>query len=633
MCSTSGSMSDPTRLTRLLPFLGWRGIDRPSLTKDLLAGLTVALLVIPQSLAYAQLAGLPAHYGLYSAFIPAIVGVLFGSSALLSTGPVALTSLLTAASVGLMASAGSRDYIGLVIVLSLLSGLCQIAFGLARAGALMSLISHPVLVGFINAAALIIAFSQLPALAGISVAPNESFLVSMGHMLANVDGMHLPSLAIGAGSLAALYFLRKYLPRLPGVLIVMAAVTVLSQLSGFGAGGGAIVGEIPRGLPGLAMPDLSWKSTASLLPSAFLIALVSFLEASSSCKTIAARTRTRWDINQELVGQGLAKIAGAFSQSMPVSGSFSRSALNLALGAKTGMSSVFAAGFVLLALLFFTPSLFHLPKPALAALIILAVIGLIDIKSMRNAWHANREDGLAAVLTFTATIAFAPNVQIGMLAGIVFSLGAFIYRRMVPQIVPVRLHLDGTLRQEAVGVESPVDETVAALRFDAGLFFANVAIFENAVLSLERHHPKIEIVLIVGSGINLIDASAVEMLRALNRSLRERKVSLIFSGMKPQVMSVIERTGLRQEIGEAAFFDSDTAALAALRDRAAAEPTQDIVEAIDPDMARSATIAADAGPVSENHANRDQPYRDQRSPAPQATPAPIPHNAPTREIP
>ena len=605
-------MSEAAR--RLLPFLGWQRASRATLAADLLAGVTVALLVIPQSLAYAQLAGLPAHYGLYAAIVPTIVGVLFGSAALLSTGPVALTSLLTAASVGVLAQTGTDAYIAHVITLAFLSGLFQIAFGLARAGALMSLISHPVLTGFINAAALIIAMSQLPALAGIPVATNESFLLAMGHLITRAGSIHLPSLAIGLASLAALWVFKRHFPKWPGVLFVIAAATAISQAIDYGATGGAVIGDIPHGLPALALPALDWRSTSLLAPSAFLIALVSFLEASSSCKTIAAKTRTRWDINQELIGQGLAKVAGAFSQSMPSSGSFSRSALNLSLGARTGLSSLFAAAFVLLTLLFFTPLLHHLPKPALAALIILAVSGLIDIKAMRSAWLANREDGLAAILTFAATVAFAPNVQIGMLVGMVFSLGAFIYRRMVPQIVPVRLHLDGTLRHAMPGPrpDSPIDETVAALRFDAGLFFANVAIFENAVLRLERHNPRLEVVLIVASSINLIDASAIEMLRGLNRNLRERKVTLLFSGVKRQVMEVIERTGLAEEIGRAAFFDSDSAALEALRARAATEPTQDVVEATDPDIATAAAIAADAGP-SGDEAQEADPEESKRA--------------------
>jgi SulP family sulfate permease len=553
--------------TRVFPFLGWPRVDTATLIKDLVAGLTVALLVVPQSLAYAQLAGVPAYYGLYAAFIPSIIGVLFGSSALLSTGPVAMTSLLTAASVSQITPPGTAQFLSYVTLLALLSGLMQIGMGLARAGFLLNLLSHPVLIGFINAAAVVIALSQLPSLTGITVPQSGNVLKDSLHLLQGIDGVHGLTLALGALGIAILYGFKRFAPRLPGVLVMVCVLTGISYSVGFGDKGGAVVGMVPEGLPSLSIPQLSWQASVTLLPAALVIALVSFMEAMSSCKVIAIKTRARWNENQEMIGQGLAKVAAAFCQSMPVSGSFSRSALNLAAHGKTGLSSLFTAAFVLLTLLLFTSLLYHLPKPALAAMIILAVANLIDVPAMRYAWKANRDDGIAAVLTFAATLALAPNIQNGILVGIAFSLGAFIYRRMTPRLALLTLQQDGGVHEAADREDENAARKIAALRFDAALFFANAAFFEDAILKLQRDNPKLSYIVVAASGIHHLDASAVEMLRTLVRNLRECGIALVFSGAREQFLEVARRTGLAAEIGEANFFDSDEIAFKALQAR------------------------------------------------------------------
>jgi len=552
---------------RLLPFLNWPRVDAKSLSRDLFAGIAVSLLAIPQSLAYAQLAGVPAYYGLYAALIPSIVAILFGSSALLSTGPVAMTSLLTAASVSHITAPGTAEFVSYVTLLALLSGLFQIGFGLARAGVLLNLLSHPVLMGFINAAALIIALSQLPALTGITVPPTDHFLVDIWHILSKSEALHGMSLALGLLAIALLLGFRRFAPRLPGVLIMVLILTGLSYLSRFAEHGGNVVGQIPTGMPNISVPAMSWRATMTLLPAAFVIALVSFMEAMSSCKVIALKTRTGWDENQELIGQGLAKVAAAFCHSMPVSGSFSRSALNLASNAKSGFSSLVSAGFVLVTLLYFTPLLYHLPKPALAAMIVLAVVNLIDFSALRHSWQAGRDDGIAAVLTFIATLAFAPNIQNGILTGIIFSLCAYIYHRMSPRIVMLGRNADGVL-VDAVHHRLPaLHERIAALRFDATLFFANASFFEDAILKLERENSKLKYILVVASGINHIDATAVEMLRRLLLRLRECGITLAFSSTKRQVLDVVRRTGLAAELGENNIFAADDLALTELSER------------------------------------------------------------------
>jgi len=560
----------PIRLRSLLPFLAWPRPTRSSVRDDLLAGIAVALLAIPQALAYAQLAGVPAQYGLYAALIPAVVGVLFGSSTLLATGPVALTSMLTAASVSQSAAPGSDSYIAIVMLLALLSGLMQIALGLARAGVLLNLLSHPVLIGFVNAAALVIALTQLPALTGIAVTQDGSIVAATWDLLGNAHRAQALSVAFGLLALALLIGFKRFAPRLPGVLMMVVVLTLLSQASQFGASGGAIIGVIPLGLPGLSVPALSWQAVQTQLPAALVIALVSFMEAMSSCKAIAARTRTRWDENQELIGQGLAKVAAAFCQSMPVSGSLSRSALNLASHARSGWSMLFAAGFVALGLAFFTPLLYHLPKPALAAVIVMAVFQLIDLPAMRTAWRAQRDDGIAALLTFVATLAFAPNIQNGILAGIVFSLGAFIYRRMLPQVAVQVLDADGVPRALDSSDSRGGLERIGVLRFDAALFFANASFFADAVLKLERERPGLQAIVVQANGINLLDATAVEMLRSLIRQLRERGITLAFSHAKQHFIDVAERSGLSDEIARENFFADDETAFRVVRARLSA---------------------------------------------------------------
>lgn len=532
-----------------------------------MAGITVSLIAIPQSLAYAQLAGVPPLYGLYAAFIPSIVGALFGSSAILSTGPVAMTSLLTAASVGALVAPATDAFYAYVTMLALLSGIFQLGFGLARVGVLLSLVSQPVLMGFINAAALIIAMSQLPALMGISVRQSQHLLLDTWNVVSRPDLLHEMSLAFGLAAIVLLVAFRRFAPRLPGVLITVALATWVSHAAGFADRGGRIVGDIPSGLPSFTVPALDWVAIRALLPAAFVLALISFMEAMSSCKVIAIRRRTRWDENQELIGQGLAKIASALCQSMPVSGSFSRSALNLAAGAATGLSSVFGAASVVATLLFFTPYLHDLPKPVLAAMIMLAVLNLIDVRSMRQAWLASRDDGLAATATFVTTLAFAPNIQNGILTGILLSLTAFLYRQMRPRIVMVSLHEDGTLRDAERFDLPPLHARIGAMRFDASLYFANATYFEEAVLKLERDRPDVVFIMVAAHSINDIDATGVEMLRNLAQRLQQSGVTLVLSGVKSKVLDILERTGVVEVLGRDNLYGSDHAAIADLHAR------------------------------------------------------------------
>lgn len=535
-----------------------------TLKADIFAGITVSLVAIPQSLAYAQLAGVPAYYGLYAALIPTLMGALFGSSNQLSTGPVAMTSLLTAASVAPLAASGTDLFYSYVILLAFISGLLQVMFGILRAGVLLNFLSNPVLMGFINAAAIIIGLSQLPTLMGIPASQSTHFLLDISQVLIHTSDLHVPSLVFGLTAIVFLIGFKRFMPKAPGVLVTVVILTLASYWVGYAGMGGAVIGVIPQGLPTMSLPPLDWQATVALLPAAFVIALISFMEAMSSSKVIAIKTRQPWDENKELIGQGLAKIAAAFSQSMPVSGSFSRSALNLASDARTPLASIISALSVLATLLFFTSLLHHLPKPVLAAIIMMAVLNLINFESIRQAWLASKDDGIAAVITFVATLAFAPNIQNGILTGILLSLSLLLFRLMRPRIAVLGQHSDTTLRDAVLHKLPPLHPKLGAIRFDGALRFVNVSYFENAILKLERENPKMTRILVQCSGINQIDASGIEMLRNLTEKLKTNGIQLSFSSVKHQVSHVMLTTGLLSQIGNENIFATDRDAVADL---------------------------------------------------------------------
>jgi len=549
---------DPAKLrqpgaiwARLFPFMTWLPkINQETLKADFIAGLTVSLVAIPQSLAYAQLAGVPAYYGLYAALVPVIVGAMMGSSPVLSTGPVAMTSLLTAASIMTMAPYGSEQFYAYVTLMALWSGLFQMILGFARMGVLLNFLSYPVLRGFINAAAIIIGLSQLPAMLGLKLKNSTHFLSDVLHVVENIDHAHTLSLAFGIGALASLALLKKYAPRLPGVLIVVVIATIASYLIGFEADGGRVVGVIPQGLPSFGMPAIDVQASIHMLPTAFIIAIISFMEAMSSSKIIAIKTRTQWHENQELIGQGLAKIAAAFSNSMPVSGSFSRSALNLASGAKTGMASIFSALFVLITLLFFTKALYHLPKPVLSAVIMMAVYGLIDFSVFKESWKTVRADGIASVVTFGATLLFAPKIHWGILTGVILSLILYLMHSMKPEVVILGLDERGVLRNAKRHNLPRMHPRVTAIRFDGELYFANVNYFEQSILYLISNDPDVKFILVVGNGITSIDASGVEMLKNLLERLNKLGITLVFSSLSSSVRDVLIRSGICHLVGE-----------------------------------------------------------------------------------
>lgn len=550
---------------RLLPFLTWRRTWREhGLRGDLIAGVTVALVMIPQALAYAQLASLPPYIGLYACVLPALIAALFGSCAQLSTGPVALTALLTGASLMPFARPDSPEFLTLAILLALMSGIVQLSLGALRLGWLLNLVSRSVMTGFINAAALLICLSQVPALLGLTMNRSDHLLVDFWRLIFEFGAADLMSLLFGAGSFLCLIGLRRVAPRLPGVLLVVAVATAISALTGYAERGGAVIGEIPAGLPLPSVPAIDWSMALALLPAAFVIGLVSFMEATSSATLITSRTGEKWQQNQELIGQGLAKIASAFSGSMPVSASFSRSALNFATGARTGLASIVSVAVVILTLLYLTPLLWHLPNAVLAAVILLVVSGLIDFNALRRAWQASRDDGIASAMTFGMTLAFAPNIQIGIMTGLLLSLSLMLYRDMQPRTVLLGLHPDGTYRDlERFGLEHPHPRLVI-LRFDSPLTFVTSESFEKAALNAVKAQPNVSTLLISGTGLNAIDATGLHAISSLQERLRAEGRTLAFCGLKKQIIDPMERTGLWERLKPHAHYRTVGHALDAL---------------------------------------------------------------------
>jgi len=678
------------RLSRYLPFLSWFPMNGTALRGDLVAGITVALVLVPQSMAYAQLAGMPPVYGLYTAFLPVAIAALFGSSHQLATGPVAVVSLLTASALGPIAAPGSADYVALAIALALLVGIIQLGLGLLRLGVVVNFLSHPVIAGFTSAAAIIIALSQLNRILGVPMGRSGFFLGDVWGALQQVGETHVPTAVFGVGSFAAMVALRRFAPRLPGILIVVAACTALSAWIGFErnalgtiaqiadpeartlaadyadarqriaaltaqraaktaerrtvggatreraqhaatlgyqaevigleiedlqrenrrrlrllrklvfeeakdtggavqyapasgdarrwriqaidddgvqlAGGGEVVGAIPAGLPAFSVPRLDWATLSQILSTALVIALVGFMEAISIAKAIAAKTRQRLDANQELIGQGLANIVGAFTKCFPASGSFSRSAVNSASGARSGLSSVVTAAIVTLTLLFLTSLIYHLPQAVLAAVIMLAALSLVHFGAFAHAWRAQRHDGIAGAVTFVATIAVAPHLDLGILIGGGLAVLLFLYRTMRPRVAILGRDADGVLRDAALhGL--PLCDHIVAVRFDGQLYFANVPYFEDSLLGIPGRFPKVREILVVGDGINQLDASGDEAVRLLAERLRDNGVTLSFSGLKQQVKHVLAATGTLEKVGKENVFVDENRALAALAAR------------------------------------------------------------------
>ncbi|MFY9941107.1 MAG: SulP family inorganic anion transporter [Desulfobacterales bacterium] len=695
-------------LLKLFPFIAWfKTYGTDDLRRDAISGLTVALVLIPQSMAYAQLAGLPPYFGLYASFLPPMVAALFGSSRQLATGPVAVVSLMTAASLEPLATAGSSGYIAYAILLALMVGVFQLALGVLRLGLVVNFLSHPVVNGFTNAAALIIATSQLSKIFGVYVDKGEHhYETIIAVCKAALHFTHWPTFFMGALAFAIMYGLKRFVPRFPNVLAAVVVTTLISWGTGFQQdvrvaldaiatpkvhelvtsfnaavnevprlaeartaandrltrareakdamaildaehdaslitlrierlnheahvirkllrdmmlegvqkpdgsqqfflrgetpaglatdgriwrmrvgskplaadelllmGGGDVVGVVPRGVPSLSLPEINFGVLLRLFPYAAIISLLGFMEAISIAKAMAGKTGQRLDPNQELIGQGLANILGSMGKSYPTSGSFSRSAVNLQAGAITGLSSVFTSLTVVIVLLFFTPLLYHLPQSVLAAVIMMAVIGLVNVSGFVHAWEAQWYDGAISIATFIFTLVFAPHLDKGIMIGVVLSLLVFLYKSMRPTVVSLARTEDEALRCVLThGLQECPH--ISVIRFDGPLFFANASYLDDQITELMLTKRQLRHIVIASNGINDIDASGEETLSLLVDRIRSAGVEISFSGVNESVMKVFKRTHLLAKIGTDHIFATMERAIAAIHADAHRDSTE-----------------------------------------------------------
>ncbi|SCK59100.1 sulfate permease, SulP family [Variovorax sp. HW608] len=544
------------QLARWLPFLAWPRPDRALLFTEASAGITVALMVIPQGVAYAALAGMPLVTGVYAALFPALVAVLFSSSARLSVGPTALTSLLVGASLAPLAIRGSSEWVALAVWLTLLSGLMQVVLGTARFGWLLRLVNSPVLMGFTQGAAVLITLSQLPALLGFT-----------GRTVVQV--LHGPppdlvAIAFGLGGMAALWLGKRWVPRFPTTMALVAASAVISAALSYALRGGAVIGALPSGLPSFYWPG--WRSLeqfGNLLLPAFLITLVSFLETASSAKVDNARAGKLWNENQDLIGQGLGKIASGLTGSFPTSSSFSRSAITLYAGAKSQWSTLFSVAVVAAALLWAMPLLYHVPQAVLASIVATATIGLLRPSAFVALWRISRIEAAIAFGTFCLTIATAPSIYWGVLGGLLAALAHYMYRHLHPRIIEVGLHPDGSLRDRHLWHLPPLAPSLYALRMDAELDFASGSTLERAI-SVALARQKLTDVCLFAYPINRVDITGAEVFGSIRRLLESEGVRLHISGLKLPAQQVLERAGLLAPGPMLFSYRTDAEALAAL---------------------------------------------------------------------
>jgi SulP family sulfate permease len=542
--------------SRLMPFLCWIGELRKTevLRADLIAGITVALVLVPQSMAYAQLAGLPPYYGLYASFLPGMIAALFGSSRQLATGPVAVVSLMTASALEPIAGANPELYIAYAVLLAAMVGVFQIGLGLLRLGVMVNFLSHPVVVGFTNAAAIIIGTSQLGKLFGVSVErADHTYITVYNTVIEAFHSTHLETMLMAILALGIMITLKRFLPKVPNVLTAVIITTLVSWWIGFEQMGGNVIGTIPAGLPSLSLPELDFSILTKLLGTTVAISIIGFMEAISIAKAMAASTRQRLDANQELVGQGLGNIFSSLSQGYAVSGSFSRSAVNFSAGAKTGFSAVVTGTVVGITLLWLTPLLYHLPQATLASVIIMAVVNLVKIEPIKHAWMVERQDAAVAIITFMLTIIWAPHLDKGIAVGVILSLMLFLYRSMAPRVAVLSRDPDGSLRDAEVR-NLQTCRNISLIRFDGSLYFANTGYFEDKILERVAMKPDLKFVIIDAEGINSIDATGEEMLSNLIDRLKDAGVELIFARAKKQLWDTFDRTHLMDKLGRDHMF-------------------------------------------------------------------------------
>jgi len=521
---------------------------KSDLSGDLSAGFIVAVMLIPQGMAYAMLAGLPPVIGLYASTIPLLVYALFGTSRQLAVGPVAMVSLLVLAGVSTLAEPGTESYISLVLLLMLMVGVIQFLMGVLKLGFIVNFLSHAVISGFTSAAAIIIGLSQLKHLLGVKLESNQVFLV-LWEAIRKIAEINPISFAIGAGSIILLVTLKKVLPRVPGPLVVVVLSSIIVYLFQLQNAGVSIVGEVPKGLPSLSVPMFNMDSILLLLPIALTISFIGFMESIAMAKAIAAKEKYKIVPNKELVGLGLANVAGSFFSGYPVTGGFSRSAVNYQAGARTPLATMITAVLILLTLLFFTDFFYYLPNTVLAAIIMVAVYGLIDFKEAKGLFKVHKLDGGTWAVTFIATLFI--GIEQGILAGLAFSLVVFIARSAYPHMAEL-----GFLKNEEVFrnvkrfPEAETDPEVLIYRIDASLYFANMNFIEEKLCERVAESPALKWILLDFSGVNSIDAVAIHALEDMMDNCSKGQIKVYFAGIKGPVRDLLKKAGWNEKYAD-----------------------------------------------------------------------------------
>ncbi|WP_340106202.1 SulP family inorganic anion transporter [Rhodohalobacter sp. 8-1] len=547
--------TNKSTIYKFIPLLATlRDYQQKDFKGDISAGVTVAIMLIPQGMAYAVLAGMPPVYGLYASIVPLLIYALLGTSRQLAVGPVAMVSLLIVAGVGELAEVGSDRFIHLAIMTALGVGTVQFLMGVFRMGFLVNFLSHPVLSGFTSAAALIIGASQISGLFGLDLARSKQVHDIIYGAIQNVGNIDPITTIIGVGSVASIILLKKWKRTFPSALVVVVAGTVVTALLGLNGQGVSIVGEVPRGLPSMQIPGLSWSDYSSLLPIILVISLVSYMESIAVAKAIANKHGYKVNANQELIALGGANLGGALFQSFPTTGGFSRTAVNDQSGAKTTLAAIITAILIGITVLFLTPLFYYLPNAVLAAIIMVAVAGLFDAEEMAHLWRTDKKDLAMLSITFIATLFLGIEEGIGI--GVLMSLIMVIYSSTKPHTTEIgRLGNTNNFRNVDRYPDAKTDPEILIFRFDSNLYFANVEHFRESIEDkINQRGEELSVVILDASAITNIDSTGVHTLNELIKDLRTRRIAFYIAGVIGPVRDKLKKSGITKSMGEENFF-------------------------------------------------------------------------------
>jgi SulP family sulfate permease len=543
---------------RIFPFLVWlRFLTLSDIKADFIAGLTGAVIVLPQGVAFATIAGLPPEYGLYTAMVTPIIAALFGSSRHLISGPTTAISIVVFSAISGYAEPGSPEFVSMALTLTLLAGIYQLAFGLARLGKLVDFVSHTVVIGFTAGAAILIATSQIKHITGIHSDQGLSFFASWASLFSHTEMLNWAVLSVGVATLLIAIAVKRVKPAFPNLLIAMGLGSVLAILVGEEAGI-ELVGEIPAGLPPFSMPDLSLSTLQLLAPEAFAIALLGLIEAVSISRAIAIKSQQRIYPNQEFLGQGLSNIVGSFFSCYAGSGSFTRSGVNYSAGAKSGLSAIFAALLFVIIVLLIAPLTAYLPVATMAGVILLVAYNLVDFTHIRKIIRSSKAESSVLLITFFSTLFL--ELEFAIYLGVMMSLILFLAKTSTPEITEMSLNVEQRRFVEASQEEVLQCPQLKVLRVDMSIYFGSVNHIQNRIENILAQ-PQVSQILIICGGINFIDLSGTDLLISLDKKLKTKGGGLYFFGMKANVKQRASKLGLIPAVNEQQFFDSKKAAI------------------------------------------------------------------------